>query len=614
MWLWASAVESFDFDPTSAATSAHNALKIRNKTRHVLEQIFSVEPLESLEAVIAHWCGAETQTEASTTLSLLHVMQVSRPKNIVPAILDALCTRTNPSAIPSSRHSSETADLSPSNIATFFSAYLHATEDDAMDEVWPDCMSFLKDVLSNPLPYRQVLPHFLSITLLLAEKVSNTNFGEQRKMRREVGDIFQRLLTATFTTLPSQHITEPVRADYSDGEEEPRRDMVERSMALLPVLSRVTSKIDFILDTAERVAAAINNISQSLISPIFRAKSFPKNVSLDLLELLGHVTRKAPAGRTWKKEVENAFNDPRILASPLDVMFNGWLPVIHQWSVHEKERMPELLSRLAPPSSAGIMFGVGASAARLEADRRTQLTLRRICILLLASPEDTYVAHLRAIEEKLAELFDASPSSSPSAAVKAELFMLCRTITLSVSTYHLSPLWPLINANLQALLSSLLPHGHSGNDFNNLTLLQGCKLLDLLIALSPDEFQLHEWLYITDTIDAVYRPVEFTSAALSDHIADGLGLAGLEDSSLQAGPSAAGASKRRLLLGDDLAMDREDIKAMAHEDFVRTVLRPFLSQLSIHAYEGVYSLDQPDLAALRRSMLSDLLDVSSIVD
>ncbi|KAF2211131.1 hypothetical protein CERZMDRAFT_85681 [Cercospora zeae-maydis SCOH1-5] len=575
MWLWASNVTSpAEHDTLSAGTTAYNAFKVRNKCRHLLEQIFAVEPLESLEVIALHWCSVESSHEATSTLSLLQVMQVTKPKTVVPAILDALCTRTNPSSIPASRQSSLTIDLTPADVANFLSAYLDSTEDDAMDEVWPNCIAYLRDVLANPLPHRQVLSHLLHITLLLAEKLGNTNFGEQRRMRRDLGDTFQRLLAATFTTLPSGYVAESAESGSSRTENATSRQAeTESSMALLPVLNRVTAKIDIILDTPEKTATAINNITQSLVAPALRARTFPKHLSSDMLQLVLQIARKAPSAKPWKKEIGDALNEPKLLACSPELMINGWFPAFHQLSLQDKERMPDLLVRLAPPSSAGIMFGVGANAARLEADRKTQLNLRRISLLFLASPEDSYVPHLRTIEEKMSELFDASPSSSPSAAIKAELFLLCRVLAISVSAAHLSPFWPVINDKLQTVLSSLMPDSAEADDFNNFTILQACKLLDLLVTLSPDEFQLHEWLYITDTIDAVYQPINWTPTALSDQIADALNSANAEDSISTTTNIIAPAGKRVALLGCDLGVDREDIKAMAKEDFARAVIR-----------------------------------------
>ena len=619
LWTWAThSTEMEDFDKTSAATTTYNALKIRNRTRYLLEQMFAIEPLESLEVVILNWCYTLDLRQAAATIDLLHVMKGLRPKNIVPAILDSICSRTNPSVLPAPRQSSQTVDLSALDVALFLLAYLHSTEDDAMDEVWSDCMAFLRDVLSNPMPYRMVLPALLSLILLLAQKADNTNFGEQHKMRRDLGDVFQRTLAATFTTLPSGYVlesgvseTEPLTNDVSNS------SVGRRATKLTIVLKEVVANIEVILETADRTLTAINTISSNLIAPFMHAKSFPSNITSDLLVLLLQMSKKAPLAKPWKKDLLDAFNDPKLLATPVVQMENDWFPVLHQWCLYDKERMPELLSRLSPPSSAGIMFGVGANAARLEADRKTQLNLRRICILLLSSPEDTFVMHSRIIEEKVVELFEASPSSSPSAATKADLFMLCRAVVLSTSAVHLAPFWPTINDNLQSALTSLIPNASNSNSFGNLSLLQACKLLDLLIALSPDDFQLHEWLYVTDTIDAVYQPTGWNPSALGDQVAEALTSDGIDDTNgmIPSTPITSGMSgRRRPLLNNDSVSDKEDLKAASRDEFARAIIRPFLSQLSIHAYEGVYSMDTTDIGSCRRNLLDDLLDLSTIAE
>ena len=193
--------------------------------------------------------------------------------------------------------------------------------------------------------------------------------------------------------------------------------------------------------------------------------------------------------------------------------------------------------------------------------------------------------------------------------------MLCMALVLSLTPTHLAPLWPSINDILQAALTSLYPNHASQSDFTNLGLLQSCKLLDQLVALSPDDFQLHEWLYIADTVDAVYRPEDWTATALSDQIADVLGPGDTEDGSVGVPTtSTAGHGTRSLLLGNQLAVDKDDIKALPRDELARDILRPFLSQLSMHAYEGVYSMELPDVKACRRRLLEDILDLSTIVE
>ncbi|KAK5172860.1 uncharacterized protein LTR77_002980 [Saxophila tyrrhenica] len=618
LWVWSSRYTEADgYDNSSAASASYNALKLRTRTRHLLEQIFAVEPLEALEVVMSSWYHSASLGYAGVALGLLHAMQGLRPKNIVPATLDALCSRTNPTALSPSRLSSQTIDLTAPDIVLFLQAYLESVEDDAMDEIWPDCTAFLRDVLSNPLPYRLVLPGLLSVILLLAQKVDNTNFGEQRKMRRDLGDLFMRLLSATFTTTPASHTqTDTLNgADFQEGGGM-NSSKSRRPLSLVSVLNTIMANIETILESPDRVTTATNNVTASLLSPSIHSKTFPSNMNASTLALLLQIMKKSPQAKSWKKELSDAFNDPRLLTTPVTAMENDWFPVFYQWTIHDKERMPELVSRLVAPSSAGIMFGVGASAARLDADRKAQLNVRRICLLLLAAPKDAFVSQLRDMWEKLVELFDANLSSSPSAAVKAELFMLCRALVLSTSTIHLAPLWPVINDNLQAAFMSLSSGGSSKATFGNLALLQACKLLDLLVALSPDEFQLHEWLYITDTTDAVYQPSNWTPSALSDQIAEHLTVDGLDDSAGALAPTPVASTvsgRRRPLIDNDTNVDKGDYKAMAPEDFARIVLRPFLSQLSIHAYEGVYSMDVPDTGVWRRILLGDILDVSTVV-
>jgi hypothetical protein len=80
-----------------------------------------------------------------------------------------------------------TSSLNDTDLVIFLVEYARSLEDDAMDEIWTDCMTFLKDLLANPFPHRQTLPSLLEFAAILGEKVDNTNFGEQRRMRRELG-------------------------------------------------------------------------------------------------------------------------------------------------------------------------------------------------------------------------------------------------------------------------------------------------------------------------------------------------------------------------------------------------------------------------------------------
>lgn len=258
----------------------------------------------------------------------------------------------------------------------------------------------------------------------------------------------------------------------------------------------------------------------------------------------------------------------------------------------------------------------------MDADRKTQLNLRRLATLILASNDDAYATELGGIVEKLVELLGATATSSPSSTTRAEVYLVVRTLVLKMSAVHLTTLWPVVNAELHAAISSVVAADHSAasDTYNNSSVLQACKLLDLLVCAAPDDFQLHEWLFVTDTVDAVYRPSNAQPVALVDELSEELGSAvasaGLGSSapgaqSESAAHLAATAGRRRPLLGpggigDEVGLERKD-------ELVAKVLRPFFGQLSIFAFESTYAMGALDRDFCVQGVLKDLFDERSIV-
>lgn len=191
MWSWGDVgLGSPSRDTNSSASFNYISLRLRNRTRRMLEHLFAAEALECLETLVEFWYSAQSGSgisESSTVFNLLHALEGSRPKNTIPALFNAIYSRTNPNVLDPVRKSTLTSELSDVSLATFLAAYTRSMEDDALDEIWTDCMTFLRDVLGNPMPHRQTLPILLEFTAILGEKIDNTNFGEQRKMRRDIG-------------------------------------------------------------------------------------------------------------------------------------------------------------------------------------------------------------------------------------------------------------------------------------------------------------------------------------------------------------------------------------------------------------------------------------------
>lgn len=190
IWSWGQGADAAAQNSNSIASFSYTSLRMRNRARRLLEHLFAAETLECLETVIDIWKKSLDDPKSLAyveVFNLLPALDGSRPKHTVPAIFNSIYSRTNSTALDPTRRSNLTVDLQDTDIVIFLVDYARSLEDDAMDEIWQDCITFLRDLMTNPFPHRQTLPSLLEFAAILGEKVDNTNFGEQRKMRRELG-------------------------------------------------------------------------------------------------------------------------------------------------------------------------------------------------------------------------------------------------------------------------------------------------------------------------------------------------------------------------------------------------------------------------------------------
>jgi hypothetical protein len=202
------------------------------------------------------------------------------------------------------------------------------------------------------------------------------------------------------------------------------------------------------------------------------------------------------------------------------------------------------------------------------------------------------------------ETLTATRVSSPSSITRAEVFMLVRALALKSSSTQLAPIWPAISAELQDVFSSLLESQLDA--YNGFSLLQAAKLLDLLLVVQPDEFQLHEWLFVTDTLDAIYPPDNWTSSALIDKVAVSSNQPETPMTPHPGHLSDPSTELRRPWLCSDTT------RGIGQSDVPDKLLQPFFRQLSILAFESTYSLGVVDQEACVDDLIADLFNDETI--
>ncbi|EXJ89369.1 hypothetical protein A1O3_02436 [Capronia epimyces CBS 606.96] len=585
IWAWRLLKRSSDAMPDTKSF-AYISARLRTRTRRILEHLTDAEPQECLETLMGMWVDAARRgTELDVTLNLMQSLDGARPKFMMPATFNAIYNRTNPAALDQAQKSSLSVDVSAPELMAFLIAYTKALEDDLLEEIWTDCTAFLREVLANPMPHRQILLRLLEFVAVICQKMENTNFGEVLRMRRDLSDLCARLFTAIFTIRPAGLDTTSQRpSETTTGH---RNSPLQAGNAIhiiceaLPIIGNALGELD-------RLNTTMSGIALHITGPALRSRQFPQSVSIDILQLVHLMAKSQPSNKTWKKDVLDAYNDAKFFQSPAPLAEMGWMPLLKQVWLSDKGLLIELLSRLTPPTTAGLMFGVGATAARTEADRRTQLTLRRVALLLLAADVDAFVSDFGQVMLRMEELLTATVSSSPSSGTRGDIYLVLRAIILAYSHVHLVSIWPIVDAELRELFTSL--QQGEGSRFTSYSQLQGAKLLDLLLLLKPEEFQLHEWLFITDTVDAVYPPHDIESVAMADQIV-GKGTREIEM------PTVSEDEARKPWLCTELTRTTEDPQAL---------LMPFFRQLSIHAFEDTYSLQPVDIEACRKDLVADL--------
>ncbi|KAF7712841.1 Uncharacterized protein PECH_002582 [Penicillium ucsense] len=609
IWAWgAGDGAGLALDLESVASFQYTSLRMRNRTRRILDHFFDAEALECLETLIEMWAKSDMKT-ASLIFSLLHTLDGSSPKITIPAVFNAIYTRTNPAALDQHRKSSLTSSVSESELASFLVAYARSLDDDVLDEIWTDCTTFLRDVLSNPFPHRQILPRLIEFAAILGTKLENTTFGEDRRMRKELGDVVLRLLTAVFTSKPLGLNQEPGLMARHSFDYDHTAVSHTGPDDMLSILAKSMPSFLTTLGDTDRINTAISAVSTNVIGPLIRSRLFPNNLNRNVMIILQQMVKVPAAAKFWKKDIADAFNDPRFFGIHVDLVKSNWLELLRQWTLSDKDRLSELLTRLPPPSAAGIMFGVGASAARLEADRKAQLNLRRIALLILSADRDYFVAELPGLLQKIEDLLAATHVSSPSSATRSEIFMVIRAVVLKTSANAIAPFWPMINVEIQEAIATV-PRASQAELFNPYSSLQACKLLDVLLTVAPDDFQLLEWLFVTDTIDAVYPPNRWEPVSLADEVSQSFGPRGIFYPPLpgdNSEPVARPGFKRPWLISDR-------IRETAKDEIVERILRPFFNRLSIYVFESNYGMGSVDYELCQNDLLGDLFNESTMAN
>jgi len=234
------------------------------------------------------------------------------------------------------------------------------------------------------------------------------------------------------------------------------------------------------------------------------------------------------------------------------------------------------------------------------------LNIRRLSFVLFTGDKNHFLTQLPSVQEKLVDIL----RNVTAPIVQSEVYLCIRVLLCRLSAHNLTSFWPVLLTELYRLFEQLMTTLPPDGSEDLQLILSASKCLDLLLTLQSEEFQIHQWIFITDTVDAIYRPDECFPEAMMDQLAEIVSSLPVAESreppatnGLIMSPSAYMAT-----FGNQRPMRRPLLNSVRQIESIRDLV-PFFSSVSISSYESVYaSGGNVDWAAVEKGLMDDMFD------
>ncbi|KIY52670.1 hypothetical protein FISHEDRAFT_69486 [Fistulina hepatica ATCC 64428] len=593
--------------------------RARTRCRKVLEHLFRAQSMETFEAIVEFWERdlQDSKPADDPTLELVDVL-IANSQTAVSMICDSIAIRL--SILDRPKKQVINPNLTDAVLFKFLELYITRLEGPLALQVWSRLVQLIKDILSSTKDYKPY--HFASLRCLLAltDKITQTIAMEDRRIKKELQDAMTKLLDLTIVYVNKFYdqgswIRRSTAKDTLNGRESPipRTDTkAEEKLATNPsnvpdtprmsASNEAVAPINEFLATValphlrrylvdgDKMAAACNSIVYYIVSPAMKGKTRPLDIDPGVVAIIAGMSHINAALKAWKGPVLELVNDNRLFNCSAQTAM-PWKPIVRALFNADKAAFPELLTKVATAPSANIFTN-----REYEMLLRS-LNVRRLSFVLLAGEKNQFITQLPTIQEKLVDML----RNVTAPIVQSEVYLCIRVLLCRLSPHNLTSFWPVLLTELYRLFEQIMLNLPSDGSDDLQVVLAASKCLDLLIALQTEEFQIHQWMFVTDTVDAIYRPDDAFPEAMMDQLAE---IAG----SLPATTDNGLAESISTLTLTGRPMRRPLLVAVRQIDSIRDLV-PFFSSVSISSYESVYaSRGDIDWEAVEQGLIEDMFD------
>ncbi|EGO05284.1 hypothetical protein SERLA73DRAFT_82881 [Serpula lacrymans var. lacrymans S7.3] len=613
--------------------------RTRGRCRRVLEHLFRVHSAEVLESIIDCW-DREVAASGSSNSSVFELVDllIANVQVTVHMICDSILCRV-PNALDKTRKQVINPNLSDVALFTFLEQYFQRLEGPLAIQVWARFLQLTKELASSTREFK--VQNFLVMKSLciLAEKVTQTAAVEDKRLRKDlqasqlqistretltklldscimfVGRTFDQptwirrsakdalSINGRDSPVPriagEPRIDEKINASSVSLQESPRPSWgaeLPSQISQFVAVVALPNLRKFMMDN-DKVASVCNNIIYYIVNPSLKAKSKPMDVDNIIPDIIREMSRIPAALKVWRGPVLELLNDNRVFNSSCDTALK-WKPIIKALYDSDKTAFTELLGKIATAPSTNIFTN-----REYEMLLRS-MNLRRLSFILFSGEKNHFLTQLPNVQEKLVDIL----RNVNSPVVQSEVYLCIRVLLCRLSPHNLTSFWPVVLTELYRVFEQIITTAPSDGSEDLQLILSASKCLDLLLVLQTEEFQIHQWIFITDTVDAVYHHDDWRPEAMMDQLADIVGSIPIPEDGVALKSQDSTKSFAYTTHMDSRSMRRPLLNSLRQIDSIRD-LTPFFSHVSIASYESVYACGgNIDWEAVERGVLEDMFD------
>ncbi|KAH7100146.1 Dopey, N-terminal-domain-containing protein [Auriculariales sp. MPI-PUGE-AT-0066] len=601
-----------------------------SRCKRVLERLFRAQSMEVLESAVECW----KRDPAQGTLFEVVDFLTQSAQNVVHMTCESIGTRIGPPE--KNKKTPPNQNLTDAALFTFLEEYLRRLEGPIVIQVWGRCLSLAKDICSNAAVYKQQLYPMLRCITILAEKIAMTTALEDRRIRKDLQDIYVKLVDQCVLMSGRSVDQRPwmsraaKEAISTNGRNSPaiRDTPFEEKNVSLTQLSESAGSSDIvelinsflasnvlpllrrILLDPDKVLSLCTNIIYYIVNPAMKSRVIRLfDIDDSVLDILREMSKLPAAAKAWRPPVADAFSDTKFFSMPPQLT-HKWRPLVRALMDHDKAAFAELVAKISSTPSANIFTN-----REYEMQVCAQ-NFRRLTYVLYAGDKNTFLAQLPSVEEKVVDIV----KNVTAPVVLREVYLCMRVLLCRLSAHTLASSWPVLVTEMLRVFEQAMSDPPADGSDDLQMILSVCKFVDLLLVLQTVEFQVHEWMFVTDTVDSVYRPDDWFPESLLDQLGEIIG-----DLPAQKGEAAVSAPASSFALHHDvedaptgdIPLSKNVRRPLLYDvQYIRSIreLAPFFSSVSIQAFEGVYASignTNVDWEAVEAGLLSELFETTA---